>query len=425
MKLKLGFCLLILLGGFNSLFAQVSLTATSGTPSGTYTTLKAAFDAINAGTHKGVITVTLSGSTSESSSAVLTASGSGGASYTSITIYPTSTGLSISGILGSPLIDLNGADNVTIDGRVNATGDSADLTISNTSISGGANVSTIRFINDATYNTVQYCTIKGSTTRSDAGILYFTTSTGTLGNSNNTIDHNNITNADSKRPLNTIYSNGSSTAPNKSNTISNNNIYDFFSNSGNNTWCIMLGATPIDDGYNSDWSITGNSFYETTSYTPAHGGEYRIMSITSRIGTTYGDNFTISNNYIGGSGPQCSGTFIKNKGSSNPFWAMQLHLGTTHASNIQGNVIKNIKFLNDGGVDWWGIYVDYGAVNIGTTAANYIGSASDTGSIFYSCGGSGARFLAFHLQGDTTTCQNNVIGSITVANQNPAYNTDF
>ncbi|MEI7492532.1 MAG: T9SS type A sorting domain-containing protein [Bacteroidota bacterium] len=384
----------------------------------------AAFAKINDGTHRGVITITLTASTTEGTSAVLNASGSGSAIYTSVSIYPTTSWLTISGNLGSPVIDFNGADNVTIDGRLNQSGSTVDLTISNTSTSSGANTSTIRFINDATNNTVKYCTIKGSTTRSDAGIIYFTT--GTSGNSNNIIDHNNITNAGSNRPLNTIYSNGSSTAAsNKSNIISNNNIYDFFSSSGSNSWCIMLGSTPISDGYNSDWSITGNSFYETTNFTPSSGGEYRIISITSKAGSPEGDNFTISNNYIGGSGPGCTGTFVKNKGTSRYFYAMQLHLGTTHATSIQGNVIKNMKFLNDGAVDWWGIYVDMGTVNIGTTSGNYIGSASDTGSIFYSCNGAGARFLAFHLQGDATNCQNNVIGSITVANQNSANNTDF
>ena len=103
--------------------AQVTLTATSGTntTSGSFTTLKEAFDAINLGTHQGTIVININANTTESASAVLNASGSGSASYTGISIYPTTTGLSISGELAAPLIDLNGADNVTIDGRVNAT----------------------------------------------------------------------------------------------------------------------------------------------------------------------------------------------------------------------------------------------------------------------------------------------------------------
>jgi len=95
--------------------------------------LKTAFDAINAGTHKGTITIQITGSTIETATAYLRASGTGSAIYTSVNIYPTVTGLSISGNLALPLIDLNGATNVTIDGRVNATGSTKDLVITNTS----------------------------------------------------------------------------------------------------------------------------------------------------------------------------------------------------------------------------------------------------------------------------------------------------
>ena len=42
--------------------AQVSLTATSGTVTGTYTTLKGAFDAINMGTHMGGIVININSS---------------------------------------------------------------------------------------------------------------------------------------------------------------------------------------------------------------------------------------------------------------------------------------------------------------------------------------------------------------------------
>jgi hypothetical protein len=146
--------------------ARVSLTQpvevfVAGNFASGYSTLKAAFDAINAGTHKGVITITVNASTTETSSAILYASGTSSSSYTSINIYPTITGLTISGNLGSPLIDLNGADNVTIDGQVNATGGNVSLVISNTNTSGGS-ISAIRFINNATNNTIKYCKIQGS-----------------------------------------------------------------------------------------------------------------------------------------------------------------------------------------------------------------------------------------------------------------------
>lgn len=393
--------------------AQVSLTATSGTLSGSYTTVKGAFDAINAGTHHGVITITLTGNTTETSSAALNASGSGSSVYLSVRIYPTNTGITISGNLGSPLIDLNGADNVTIDGRVNATGLTADLTIRNTNTSGG-NTSTIRFINDATYNTVKYCKLQGSSTNAASGILFFSTTTGASGNSNNTAERNEITCAGINRPYSAIYSSGSSGGFNSSNTISNNSIYNVLS-SNSEADCINLGT------YNTAWTITGNSFYETTLTTPAGGNNINIIYIN----TTSGTNFTISDNYIGGNAPLCGGTWTKSAGN-NTFYFMQLRVGTGTASNIQGNTIKNINYTNSGNYNCYGIDIYAGDVNIGTTAGNCIGASSGTGSIVYTCNGSNARFVGIHVQNpDRVYVQNNIIGSITTANANSANSTNF
>src|SRR5690349_8113902 len=69
--------------------AQVAVTATGGTPGPTaYTTLKGAFDAVNGGIHTGVINITVNANTTETAAAVLNASGSGSASYTSVLIKP-------------------------------------------------------------------------------------------------------------------------------------------------------------------------------------------------------------------------------------------------------------------------------------------------------------------------------------------------
>ena len=207
---------------------NAQITKTVGGTGANYSTLKSAFDAIDAGSITGAITLQITGSTTETASAVLNSSGSGGASYTSVTIYPTVSGMSISGSLNAPLIDLNGASGVIIDGRVNTTGSTIDLIISNTSTSNTTGTSTIRFINGASSNTIKYCTIKGSETSTSAGVLFFSTSTGANGNKTNTIDNNNITcSADLNRPFNAIYSYGTASMENSGNIFSNNNIYDF------------------------------------------------------------------------------------------------------------------------------------------------------------------------------------------------------
>jgi hypothetical protein len=89
-QFKIGFWGLFIYLCFNTLNikAQVSINASIGTTTGSFSTLKGAFDAINVGTHVGTITITISGNTSELASAVLNASGSGTSSYSSVQIVP-------------------------------------------------------------------------------------------------------------------------------------------------------------------------------------------------------------------------------------------------------------------------------------------------------------------------------------------------
>jgi hypothetical protein len=348
---------------------------------------------------------------------VLNASGSGSASYTSVNIYPTVSSITLSGSYGGPLIDFNGADNVTIDGRVNATGLTIDMTISNTNTS---STGTIRFINGATYNTIRYCIIKGSTTNSVAGILYFSTSTGTSGNSNNIIDHNEITNAGGNRPVSAITSDGSTSYYNSTNTISNNNIHDVLNPNPNHTFIIKLGIGG-DGGqsYNDAWTISGNSFYDTQDYTMTTANNMRLIYIYA----DGGNGFIISNNYFGGSAPLCGGTWNKTSGG-NTFSLMEFRVGTTIASEIQGNTIKNINFKNTNGYIWWGINMQRGTVNIGTTAGNCYGASDGTGSVTFTANGN-SSFYAFYFQSTNANAQNNIIGSVTTANTSSANATNF
>ena len=381
----------------------------SGVKQAGYTTLKAAFAAINTGTHKGALDIKIQGSTTETTVAILYQSGYNGvSSYTSINIYPTTSGLSITGSLATPLIDLNGADNVTIDGRVNATGSTISLVISNASVSATAGTSTIRFINDATTNTVKYCTLKGSETVATSGVILFSTTTGTTGNINNTIDNNNITNAaDANRPLNVIYSAGTATYVNSGLTISNNNICDFFSRSTASYGINLVGNT-------TTCSITGNSFYETTSFVPVASVAYMGIYLNN----TAGNGYTITGNYFGGQATSCGGSaWDKTNAFNNAFTAINLNVGTTTASNVQGNTIKNISWSNSGAANWTGINIVAGAVNIGTSSANTIGSTTGTGSIVVTGGATGANVYGINIAGTgTVDCEFNNIGSITADN---------
>lgn len=204
----------------SSIFAQISLTATGGTPAGSYATVHDAFTAINAGTHTGSIAISVNGNTTEPITPVnLAASGQGAASYTDILIKPTVVA-TIAGATtaGSAVINLDGADNVTIDGSIAVGGTTRDLTIQNTALNTVTNVACIRLIGritlgfGATNNTIKNCNITGNTSGNNglsgstvtatygiyAGSTVATTMAATTGGAdydNLTIQNNLITNA--------------------------------------------------------------------------------------------------------------------------------------------------------------------------------------------------------------------------------------
>lgn len=381
-------------------------TKTIGPSGADYTTLKAAFDAINAGAITGAITLQITDNITETASAVLNASGTGSANYSSLNIYPTSTGKTISGNLTAPLIDLKGADNVTIDGRVNAEGGTKDLTITNTSNSSTSGTSTIRFYSGATNNTVKYCTIKGSTTDGSAGVIFFSA---TSANTGNVIDNNNITNsADANRPINTIYSGGAANTV----TISNNYIYDFMSRVST-TYGINLNTSTGAS------TISGNSFYETNTFSPtANRASYYFIYINSTAA-----GFTVSGNYLGGSAPMCSGTWTKTNSAYSNLNALCLNsVGTGTPSVVKGNTINGFNWSNNNNDAAWsfGITLNAGDVTLGASGEpNTVGSMTGTPNMSFTYETNGNIFVPICLNGSGyITCQYNNIGGITCNNVN-------
>jgi hypothetical protein len=372
-----------------------------------YSQLKEAFDAINAGTHTGAIEVRLTISTNETASAVLNASGSGAANYSSVSVYPTTGGLSVSGSMAAALISLNGADNVIIDGRVNAAGSTRDLEIANLSTSATAGTSAISFTNDASSNIVRYCNIKGSSAGGTSGIIIFGATTGSTGSDDNTLDNNNITcSADASRPVNAIYSLGTAGLDNSGNIVSNNSIYNFL-NRTTSSYGINLGANT------TTWTISGNSFYETASFVPTAGANYNVVFINNASGT----GFTISGNYIGGQSAQCGGSaWTKTNAYNNPFNAINLTVGTGTASSVQNNTIRNFSWGNSTNGSWTAINAAAGDINIGTSTGNTIGSSTGTGSITVTNSTSGGLLYGINIgSSGTVDCRNNIFGSVTTA----------
>ena len=419
---KIIFSFLFAFGLASTGFAQVSVTATAGTIGPTnYTTLGGAFNAINAGTHQGTITVAITADTNEgATTAVLNASGSGSASYATISIQPSGgAARTITGAAagGGAMIDFNGADNVTIDG-LNTGGNS--LTISNTTVSASSGTSTIQFRTDATNNTITRCSVLGSATMAagtNGGNIFFASGAVTTGNDNNTISNCNIGPAGANLPTKGIYFSGSSnTDPGTANSgiiINNNNIFDYFSTT------VSTAGIDLNSG-TVGTTVSNNKFYQTAT---------RTMTTTSlthsaiRISNTSGNAYQITGNTIGFAAANGTGTYTVVATATSPIIPINLSVGSTTATSVQNNTIAGMAISGassgtSSSAAFRGIYVAAGLTTIGNVTGNTIGSQSATGSITYTSSSSSASDVIgmFNFGSDNWTTNNNTVGGITASN---------
>lgn len=409
--------------------ANAQCTGPSGTisvgPTGTYTTLTSAIAALStaSGISSSVIlelqsTYTSSGETfpiTFPANTCLTAS-------RTITVRPASgaTGLSITSSNTTATISFSGANYVTIDGRPGGTGTTSQLAISNTAT---GTASAIRFINDASNNTVTYCSITGSETSTAAGVVFFSTGA-TTGNDNNTISNNSISAAGTNFPLNGIFSLGSSTAvDNSGNTVSGNNISDYF-NAGSATNGVNINSN------NSGWTISNNKLFQTADRLYTTANTHNGINITSGAG------YTISGNTVGFANASGTGTtnLIGNTVTMTGFPGSYVVAGTANAtryiainctftagaavSSIQGNTIGGFALYTSSNAAsttgiFCGIAVNAGTVNIGTVAGNTIGAASGTGSIYTATSTTGGIITGIYVSSSNAVAiRNNIIGAL-------------
>lgn len=329
-------------------FSQITVTATAGVLGPTvYTTLFNAVTAVNAGTHQGNITMTVTANTTEVSQSILNSSGTGAASYTSILIKPAAAATpTIQGTIVPAIFQLRGADNVTIDGSNTAGGTSRDLTIRNNSAAAAETVfwlSSASAADGATNNTIKNCNIQGvlsglSTTV--AGILFGNTGTiGTApvaGNSNNTIKNNAFTNLQ-----NGIYHWGYATAPYDANiTISGNSFSSLIFRG-----MIMQNCSNLTINNNSISGIT-----VATGSTPTGIMLYGSYS----VGNIYNNSISSVNNSAATYG--CNGIWLYTNTAASGL-------------NVYNNMIKNI-WSTTGGASTTFSFNGYGICITPLTAAS-------------------------------------------------------
>ncbi|MEI6143794.1 MAG: hypothetical protein WCP85_31230, partial [Mariniphaga sp.] len=394
--------------------AQITVTG-SNTKDGPYTSLTnagGAFEALNSITQVGktiVITITADVTTESGTNALTGDAGM----WSTLTINPSG----VRTISGSSyyLIYLNGADNLTIDG-LNTGGNS--LTINNSSTN--LDASTLYFDNDASNNVVTNCTILGSSSSSStSATIMFGTTCPVTGNDNNNINHCNIGPSGDNLPGCALQYGGGTTeaTANSGNTISYNNIYDWYS--------------PTDSDYaifftsyynNINCTITKNSFYQTAPRTKTSTSYFYSYAMylngPSSPSYTYGQ--TITDNYIGGSSPQCGGTPMSYNGAATgnvTFQPIFIKIGTATPTMIKNNTIKNISLTADGDVVLYPITVQTGACEIDN---NTLGSSTATSNITLNSLTKGTKFFGIYNTGKATitSIDNNTIGGVTIDGNN-------
>ncbi|GAB2858093.1 hypothetical protein GCM10027044_17630 [Hymenobacter ruber] len=375
-----------------------------------YPTLTAAFSALALNGICGPLALELQASyvsTAETFPLAYTFTGS--TATNTVTIRPAAgaNGLSISSS-ASQTLNINGGRYLILDGRPGGSGSTVsgavntanDLVIANTSTSG----QTIQFTNDASFNTVQHCQVKGvGTSTFSYPNINFSSTTTTNGNSDNVIRFNNIGDG-ATLPYGLMYS-GSSL--NARNTITDNNLFNYYGASASTAAALYLSSA------GNNWVLTNNSIYQTTARTPTAATHYGLY-------VAAGNGHTITGNFIGGTAPLAGGTPSTVTGTAAAYRFVGIYLSTSGtATSVQGNTIANISWLSSSGAAtsngvFSGIYVSTGDANIGTVTGNTVGIAAGPIAVSISTA-AGYSFGISTASSGTVAIAKNVISNITTS----------
>lgn len=327
----------------------VSQTVIQVGDSRTYTTIETAY---NTGIPVSISTsyiIELQSDYSRSESFPVTLTAKTGASATNTITIKTAEG--VSKTLASSnynLFEFNGADYIIIDG-VNQ-----NLTIE----ANKTDTYAIWFYNDACYNTIKNCIIKGINNSLTRGVVYFGVTTGSTGNDFNLITSNKIC-AGSSKPANLIYSMGTQEKENSDNTISKNEMYNFTQSAIYINWDNTGGYT----GKGDNWIIGGNSSEEGNHIYQTSNSSNTQVAIFLKSGNESEGNI-IGYNYIGGSQTYAEGSYFQNTAAVR-FTGIKTNVSTlTNGVTIKYNTIKNIymSYASTALLDhsFTGIYPDSG-----------------------------------------------------------------
>lgn len=346
-----------------------------------YLTLGAAFNAINSGVH-GIniaVSVTIINNTTESASATLN-----GGVFSSCTIRPSAT-VTVTGNLAAPVIILNGADSVEIDGRIGGIGSVRSLTINNPNVSTLSGC--INLQNGATLNTIKYINCLGigvANTQGGRAIYVGQSTSGTGGNNNNTIDHCLINGA--RRGIQTF---GTASLHTNDNTFITNNIVKNCSSLG-----ILIGSEVRNA------TCDGNDIFNDL----AVAGDYKPIAIQSQgvgsIGITKNKIHDWAFTSFTGTGTPYTGSIII---LPVLLTAPGSNVTTVNINNnFVSNIADNAPVLSIYGINLW-------YSNAAYTANVYYNSVRIGGNAGITAGTESFAFLAdLAITGSTLKMYNNI-----------------
>jgi hypothetical protein len=322
-----------------------------------------------------------------------------GTSTATVTFRPAPNVSSVINISNDGLVISNiGAQYYTFDGRAGGLGSGLLLQFTNTATTGEATA--ISIVGNAIYNQFLYCTLKGSSSAGATGYGIINIGNTSIPYSaedgNYTIDHCNFDGsgaAPSGFRVDLTASNG---------TITNNNFFNY----------LKGGGIYINAGIGvANTVIQNNNFYQTVPYTGVNGTAYGIYLL-------YATSSTVSNNFVGGSGPGATGTWTVSNTTPAAFNFVGIYEGCDPNSNVFNNTIQNFNWNVSSGTSWTGLQdVGYGD-HIGTNGANIIGSRTGNDNIKVTANSAGTITLIglYAASGGTQTgsfAQNNIIGALT------------
>ncbi len=370
----------------NTYTIVLPMAGTFNIPSGTYKSLTdnasgqagspGIFQAINNAALSGDITIIIDGDLIETGTNALNQFSEEGVGNYHIYINSDGTSRTISQTAGgitNPMISLNGADRVTIDG-----GAGKNLTFRNTHATPATAKAAIQFINGATSDILTNCTIESNATTTTQGAVLISTGTNNVTISSNTIHE--ATAGTTGSPATGIYSGSSSNTL----TITGNSIYNF-----TGTGISLASAA---DGC----SVSGNSLFNTLTPSTAQTG----------ISLGGGNNHSVTGNFIGGQSANCGGSPWVNSGAVT-FTGIYSTGSSTTANTISGNTIQNISLSNTGSAPFIGINLNGGKASV---LNNLIGHESSASSI--TIAGTATVIGINSVNADLTTLTGNTLANI-------------